>query len=98
MRAGYSGGMRLLPLLVVAVLALPSAAQAATFKAKRTGEAYLTVRALAPGADWGRKGRESAVLTIRLDGRYNQDVVLFNGATATDYKVALGPVRRAGTR
>ena len=34
------------------------------------------------------------MVTIKLDGRYNQDVVLFNGAKAFDYKVALGPVRR----
>jgi hypothetical protein len=84
-------------LAATALLAAPAAAGAAakkTFKAKRAGEAFLRVRALAPGADWGRKGRESAVLTIKLDGRYNQDVVLFNGAEAFDYRVALGPVRR----
>ena len=88
----------LIPLLTaIALLAVPAAAGAAsktTFKAKRAGEAFLRVRALAPGADWGRKERESAVVTIKLDGRYNQDVVLFNGAKAFDYKVALGPVSR----
>ncbi len=89
---------RLIPVLTVtALLAAPAAASAAsktTFKAKRAGEAFLRVRALAPGADWGRKGRESAVVTIKLDGRYNQDVVLFNGAKKFDYRVALGPVGR----
>ena len=51
----------LIPLLTaIALLAVPAAAGAAsktTFKAKRAGEAFLRVRALAPGADWGRKGR-----------------------------------------
>jgi hypothetical protein len=100
MRGGYWSPMpaRLITLATaVALLAAPAAADAASktkFKAKRAGEAFLTVRALAPGADWGRAGRESAVLTIKLDGRYNQDVVLFNGARAFDYKVALGPVKK----
>jgi len=85
------------PTILLAALAAPAAAGAATkttFKAKRAGEAFLRMRALAPGADWGRKGRESAVVTIRLDGRYSQDVVLFNGGKAFDYKVALGPVKK----
>jgi hypothetical protein len=90
---------RLVPLVAaVVLLAAPAAATAAskktTFKAKRAGEAFLRMRALAPGADWGRKGRESAVVTIRLDGRYSQDVVLFNGGKAFDYEVALGPVKK----
>ena len=87
---------RALVVSMAVLLWLPGQAAAKTghFKAKRAGEAFLDVRALAPGADWGRAGRESAVVTITLDGRYNQDVVLFNGAKAFDYEVALGPVRR----
>jgi hypothetical protein len=73
-------------------------AKTAHFKTKRAGEGFLIVRALAPGADWGKAGRESAVLTIRLDGRYNQDVVLFNGAKTFDYQVALGPLTKGRHR
>ena len=81
--------------------ALPGSASAASvadapattsFTAKRAGEAMLDVRALAPGADWARAGHESAVVRLELDGAYNQDVVLFNGASPFDYRVALGPV------
>jgi hypothetical protein len=85
---------------LVAGLWLPAQAAAKTthFKAKRAGEAFLIVRAKAPGADWGKAGRESAVVTIKLDGRYNQDVVLFNGAKTFDYQVALGPVKKGRHR
>jgi hypothetical protein len=44
-------------------------------------------------SDWGVKGKESAVLTLYVDGNYterNQDIVLFNGAESFIYKVALG--------
>ena len=84
-------------------LAIPGSAAAAApatkptgvdFTAKRAGEALLDVRAFAPGTDWGSAGKESAVVTLELDGAYNQDVVLFNGAEPFDYKVSLGPVRR----
>jgi hypothetical protein len=85
--------------VTVAALALPGPAAAGTaetttFKAKRPAEALLDLRALAPGADWGRAGHESAVVRLELDGGYNQDVVLFNGERAFDYRVSLGPVRR----
>ena len=77
--------------------AFPAQAAAApaktSFNAKRAGEALVDVHALAPGTDWGKAGSESAVLRIELDGRYNQDVVLFEGARAFDYRMSLGPVR-----
>jgi hypothetical protein len=51
------------------------------------------VTARAPGADWGNAGRESAVLSVRLDGREVTSVVLFGGAQPLTYRVALGRVR-----
>ena len=50
-----------------------------TFVAKKGGEALLDLTASAPGTDWGTAGSESAVVTVTLDGKYNQDVVLFAG-------------------
>ena len=82
----------------VIACALPAQAAAApksdSFTAKRPGEATLSMRALAPGTDWGKAGSESAVVRVELDGRYNQDVVLFEGARAFDYRVFLGPIGR----
>jgi hypothetical protein len=91
---------RALVVCVAVMMWLPGQAAAKTihFKAKRAGEGFLTVRALAPGADWGRAGHESAVVTIKLDGRYNQDLVLVNGARRFDYKVALGPLKKGRHR
>ena len=62
------------------------------FVADAAGEARLAMTAAAPGTDWGVTGRESAVVTVSLDGHYSQDVVLFAGAERFTYDVALGPV------
>jgi hypothetical protein len=72
-----------------------AAAQSATttrFTAARAGEALLLLTAYAPYTDWGVAGRESAVVTVTLDGKFSQDVVLFNGAASYTYRVSLGPV------
>jgi hypothetical protein len=91
--------VRSLAAVLVVLLAIPAAAAAdpakpvsTTFDAPRSGEALLTMRALAPGADWGQADHESAVVTLSVDGRYNQDVVLFSGDEPFDYRVALGPL------
>lgn len=65
-----------------------------TLVADRTGEATLDLTASAPGTGWGREGSESAVATVRLDGGYAEDVVLFNGQQRFTYKTALGPVEK----
>ena len=62
------------------------------------GEARLALTAAAPGTDWGAAGRESAVLTVSVDGRYSQDVVLFAGAQRFTYDVALGQLARGRHR
>lgn len=53
-------------------------------------EAIAEITASAPGAAWNRPGAEAAVATIYVDGRYNQDVVLFPGAERWTYRVFLG--------
>src|SRR4051812_49886832 len=80
--------------IACAAPAQAAAAETTSFSAKRAGEAKLTVRADAPGTDWGKAGSESAVVRIELDGRYDQDVVLFEGARRFAYDVSLGPVSR----
>lgn len=64
----------------------------ADFKVTESGEALLNFTALAPGVDWGKKGKESAVVTVKVDGNYVQDVVLFMGQDKFTYEVSLGPV------
>jgi hypothetical protein len=91
---------------LLAVLALAAPAQADdddrrdsdSFYAHRATEARLSITASAPGTDWGRAGRESAVASVYLDGRWSQDVVLFAGEERFTYDVALGPVDRGRHR
>ena len=54
------------------------------------GEAQLALTALSPNADWAVKGREAATVTINVDGAYQQDVMLFGGASAFTYRLSLG--------
>ena len=63
-----------------------------TFTVSFSGEALLDLTAIAPGVNWSKKGQESAVITLTLDGKYNQDLVLFMGQQKFTYKVALGHV------
>jgi hypothetical protein len=55
-------------------------------------EGQLDLTAAAPGTDWGVTGRESAVVSLFIDGEHNQDVVLYGGATPTHYALSLGPL------
>jgi hypothetical protein len=57
------------------------------------GEAVAVLQAGCSGCDWGRRGREGAVLTLAVDGRYAQHLVLTRGQTPADYRAALGPLR-----
>lgn len=53
-------------------------------------ERILTVEAATEKASWETPNAESAVLTIFVDGKYNQDVLLFAGAEKFVYRVLLG--------
>ncbi len=53
-------------------------------------EMILTLEATAKNSSWAKVGAEAAVLTVFVDGKYNQDVVLFAGAEKFAYRVALG--------
>jgi hypothetical protein len=95
-RAGIIVGIILSMLATQPVLASPPQQSGdvtkTTFVAKKGGEALLDLTASAPGTDWGKPGSESAVVTVRLDGKYNQDVVLFAGEQRFTYQLALGTV------
>jgi hypothetical protein len=55
-------------------------------------EAVLELTASCAGCDWGRRGREAAVLSVALDGRYSSHLVLTRGPAASPYRVLLGRV------
>jgi hypothetical protein len=58
--------------------------------ASLTNEFLLTLDANAKGSSWGLKGAESPVLTVFVDGKYNQDLMLFAGAERFTYQISLG--------
>jgi hypothetical protein len=60
--------------------------------ASAEAEAVLELTASCAGCDWGRRGREAAVLAIAVDGRYSSHLVLARGATAAPYRILLGRV------
>ncbi|NOT58913.1 MAG: hypothetical protein HOP19_01680 [Acidobacteria bacterium] len=61
-----------------------------SFTLAADGEAQLALTASSPNADWAVKGREAAVVTINVDGAYQQDLFLFGGASAFTYHLSLG--------
>ncbi|CAN5357418.1 hypothetical protein BH10ACI2_BH10ACI2_20090 [soil metagenome] len=61
-------------------------------KQKTAAEIGLSLTANVAGASWKVKGSEGAVITVFVDGKYSQDVMLFAGSRPFDYKVLLGRV------
>jgi hypothetical protein len=59
----------------------------------RAGEAALDVVASAPGISWATPGRESAVVSIDVDGRYVTDLVVAS-ARRTPRSLGLGHLSR----
>jgi len=78
-------------------LAAPIAISAQTllekgFTAPAESEALLDLTAFAPGTSWRERGAEAAVVTIYVDGKYHQDVILFAGTREFTYQLMLGRV------
>jgi hypothetical protein len=61
-----------------------------TFKLPQQMEVGLEIEARSPGASWARKGAEAAALLISVDGKYNQDLLLWAGDESFHYRVMLG--------
>ena len=53
-------------------------------------EVALEIEARAPGASWARPGAEAAALVVSVDGKYNQDLMLWAGDRPHTYRVTLG--------
>ena len=65
-----------------------------TINADKDGEGLLELSARGMGTDWGSKGRESAVVSLYLDGMHNQDLILTRGEEVVLYKVLLGAITK----
>ncbi|MDX2033384.1 MAG: hypothetical protein SF339_22100 [Blastocatellia bacterium] len=81
--------------LLSAIAARPARAQSLgekRFDVKAESEALLDLTASVPGTSWMEAGREAATVTILVDGRVHQDLILFNGARRFSYRLLLGRV------
>ncbi len=62
------------------------------FAADVAAEATLDLIASVPGTSWEKSGSEAATVSILVDGKKHQDVILFAGAKQFTYRLLLGRV------
>lgn len=81
-------------ILIVAALAAsaPAVAQKRIypFQIDRAGEAVADIVMSSPGSDWGRPGREAAMVDVRVDSGAAFQVMLYAGPENRKYPVFLG--------
>ncbi|MBA3257360.1 MAG: hypothetical protein H0T64_12025, partial [Pyrinomonadaceae bacterium] len=65
-----------------------------TFNLTEDMEVGLEIEARSPAAAWIRKGAEAPALLISIDGKYNQDLLLWAGVEFFNYRVMLGRLSR----
>ncbi len=65
-------------------------AAAQTFTLSKRSEVVAGIEMRAPGTDWAVEGREAALATVLLDGKPQQNVMLYAGAERFSYPVFLG--------
>jgi hypothetical protein len=56
-------------------------------------EVGLEIEARSPHSAWIRRGAEASALLISVDGKYNQDLLLWAGDEFFNYRVMLGRFR-----
>ncbi len=61
-----------------------------TFSLNERGETLIDLVSSVPGGDWGATDKESAFVTLYLNGEYNQDFILFYGDEVFAYERMLG--------
>jgi hypothetical protein len=84
--------------LVLSFLLAPARVWAAAlyehdFQVRQESEGIAEIIASGPDTAWKTPGREAVVARVQMDGDYNQDVVLHQGARNFVYQVFLGPLQ-----
>ena len=67
-----------------------------TFTLTEPAEVVAELTVSCATCDWSQRGREAAVLSLTVDGRYSQDLPVVQGKGPAPYRVLLGPLD-AGT-
>ena len=76
---------------VLALMVIGSAGvRAQTFQVSKQSEMVAELDLRAPGMDWGREGREASLVTIVVDGKPQQNVMIYGGEDRHTYPVFLG--------
>lgn len=68
----------------------PKALASETLNLASDMEVGLEILARSPGASWMRKGAEASAILVSVDGKYNQDLLLWAGDELFAYRVMLG--------
>jgi hypothetical protein len=63
------------------------------FQVRQQGEVIAEITASGPDTAWKTPGREAAVARVEMDGHYNQNLVLHQGASTFTYQVFLGSLQ-----
>jgi hypothetical protein len=61
-----------------------------TFAVAQRSEVVASLEMSSPGTDWAKRGSEAAVVDVALNGRPQQQVILYNGSTRHRYRFSLG--------
>lgn len=73
---------------------LPKPLATEAFNLTEDMEVGLEIKARSPGSSWARAGAEAVALLILVDGKYNQDLLLWAGDEFFNYRVMLGRFSR----
>lgn len=65
-----------------------------TLRLDRTSEIELKIKASSNQSSWAKQDAESAALTVLVDEKYHQDILLFAGEQLFDYKVFIGALSK----
>jgi hypothetical protein len=79
-----------IPALLIPLAVLASPLRDQPFRLALPSEVVAVVTASCERCAWGRKGREAAALSLAVDGRYSQHLLLVQGQSVSEYRVALG--------
>jgi hypothetical protein len=60
------------------------------FTVAQRAEVIASLEMSSPGADWAKRGSEAAVVDVALNGKLQQQVILYAGETRRRYRFALG--------
>ncbi len=77
-------------LLLLLLLLAGLGTNAQTFQVSKQSEVVADLDLRAPGMDWGTEGHEAALVKILIDGKPQQDVMVYAGADRHTYPVFLG--------